>query len=92
MLSECKVIPVIPPLLDHPVPNSSPFSPLTHGQKIATVVSRDTVKKEEGGGRGWNMKRKSAPKNKCSRSKRQGVLTEAVPVCSRHSHPKFSSW
>lgn len=82
MLGECKVIPVIPTLLDHPVPHSSPFSPLTHGQKIATVVSGDTIKKKkEGGGRGWNMKRKSALKNKWSRSKCQGVLREAVPVC-----------
>lgn len=38
-------------------------------------------KKKEGGGRGWNMKRKSALKNKWSRSKCQGVLREAVPVC-----------
>jgi len=48
VLSECKVIPVIPPVLDHPVTNSSPFSPLTHGQKIATAVSGDTVKKKGG--------------------------------------------
>lgn len=71
MLSECKVIPVIPLLLDHPVPKSSPFSPLTHGQKIATVLSGDSGGKKnptkQGEGRGWNMNRKSASKNKCSR-------------------------
>lgn len=47
MLSECKVIPVIPLLLDHPVPKSSPFSPLTHGQKIATMFSGDSGKKTQ---------------------------------------------
>lgn len=52
MLSECKVIPVIPLLLDHPVPKSSPFSPLTHGQKIATVLSGDSGEKKTQQNRG----------------------------------------
>lgn len=70
--------------LSHPISNSSPFSPFAHWcwVEISTVVPKDSINR-----RGMqqccvqNKKKKSAPKNICSRTKCQAVLKEAVPLC-----------
>lgn len=86
MLRECKVIPVIPPYLNHLIQSQilhhSHHLHIDYWVEIATVVPKDSTNRR-GMQQGWvqNKKKKSAPKIICSRTKSQAVLREALPLC-----------